>query len=539
LWDKDLVGNLWSSISAQTGQKGRQEGILRNILRAPLSESLERHFMKTKAWVQDELEYLELGDPRRNQRISQLVSDLADHPQASVPEACGSWAATKAAYRFWDNDHVEAQSIRDAHQQKTFQRLLDQDSLLDQDTILIVQDTTNLDFTTQPNNKKGMGHLDHRSQLGLKQHSALAVSTDGVPQGIVYQELWARDPATYGKKHQRRHKVTADKESQRWIRTVEALQQDLSTTMRTKKLVFVADRESDLYDYLSMERPGNVELLIRVAQTRRCVSHEARYLLAAVQASPVAGTVRVNIQPSGNRSAREAILTLRYQKLSLKPPRNGISAGRKTEVCGWVILAEEVEPPQGETAIVWVLWTSLLVECFQDAVLCLEYYRLRWLVERYHFVLKSGCRIEQLQLETPERIERAVATFNLVAWRLLWLTYEARRCPDKSCEGILETHEWEALLIHHHRQQRQSLSLPLAPPTLAQAVAWIAQLGGFRGSEGRRCSVVSRRWWRGLRHLHDLAWMWRLCRDSVLAQHSADPSGSLDLPDLNPLVGKG
>jgi len=495
--------------------------------------------MHTKAWVADELQYAQLGDTRRHQRLIRIVSDMADHPTATIPESCGSWSATKAAYRFWSNPHVDAASIRQAHQQRTFARLAERSDTGEPQTFLIVQDTTNLTFNTQRRRKQDLGYLDHANQWGLKQHSALAVSSEGVPQGIVYQEIWARDPDNYGKKHQRRKKNTQDKESQRWIRTTQAIQEKLQEqdTPNTR-WIMVADREADLYDYLAMERPRNVELLVRVAQTHRCVHGEAGHLLQAVQDSPIVGTVQVEIQPSGNRSARQATLTVRYQKLRLKPPQNRKVADRGPEVPGWVILAEEVTPAEGIKPIVWVLWSSLEVACFEDAVLYLHYYALRWLVERYHFVLKGGCCVEELQLATADRIERAVATLNVVAWRLLWLTYESRRCPEQSCDGILESHEWEALALHRHQKHGEPMSFPLTPPTLAQAVTWIAQLGGFLGRRGDGEPGV-KTLWRGLRHLHDLASMWRLCRDSIGTQHSGDPPGSLSLPDLNLFVGKG
>ena len=189
--------------------------------------------MHTKTWVADELQYAQLGDARRKQRLIGIVSDIADHPSATLPESCGNWAATKAAYRFWSNEHVDAKSIRQSHQQRTFMRLAEQSDTGEPQTFLIVQslpvprhgDTTNLSFSTQRRRKKDMGHLDHPNQWGLKQHSALAVSQDGVPQGIVYQEIWARDPKTVGKKHQRKKKKTKDKESQRWIRTTQAIQE--------------------------------------------------------------------------------------------------------------------------------------------------------------------------------------------------------------------------------------------------------------------------------------------------------------------------
>ena len=96
-----------------------------------------------------------------------------------------------------------------------------------------------------------------------------------------------------------------------------------------------------------------------------------------------------------------------------------------------VIWAHEEYPPEGTEPISWLLITTLNVTSFEQACQCLRWYALRWLIERFHYVLKSGCRIEQLPLEMRERIQRALATYVIVAWRLLWLTYEARVNPEQ------------------------------------------------------------------------------------------------------------
>jgi hypothetical protein len=133
--------------------------------------------------------------------------------------------------------------------------------------------------------------------------------------------------------------------------------------------------------------------------------------------------------------------------------------------------------PVGEKAIGWLLLTTLDVRDFEQAERCLRWYSYRWLIERYHYTLKSGCRLEQLQLDRADRLERALATYAIVAWRLLWLTYEARRHPEQSVEGILETPCWMALYFHIH----QTTVPPEAPPSLSDCVRWIARLGGFLG----------------------------------------------------------
>lgn len=142
---------------------------------------------------------------------------------------------------------------------------------------------------------------------------------------------------------------------------------------------------------------------------------------------------------------------------------------------------------------------------FSEACEYLKWYSYRWLIERYHYCLKSGCQIEELQLENAERIERALATYAIVAWRLLWLTYSARKNPEQTVEGILETHEWQALYCKIHKTNQP----PEHAPSLSECVRWIAQLGGFLGRKGDGDPGV-KTLWRGLQRLHDIADTWLL-----------------------------
>ena len=158
-----------------------------------------------------------------------------------------------------------------------------------------------------------------------------------------------------------------------------------------------------------------------------------------------------------------------------------------------------------EEPLEWLLLTTLSIETFQQAAQCVLWYRFRWLIERYHFVLKSGCRLKKLQLETAERLERALALYCIVAWRLLHLTYLAQNTPDASCEVVFQTHEWQAL----HAFTYKTNVLPTIPPSLHEATRLVAKLGGFlaRKSDGEPGVQTI---WRGLRRLDDLASMWLL-----------------------------
>lgn len=406
--------------------------------------------MAMQSWATDELRYIQFGDARLNKRCMKIVADLSAHPESSVPQACGDWASTKAAYGFWKNDKVEPEAINQAHKHSTVERLSSHN------TVLNLQDTTDLNFTGH-GKKQGMGYLDHPAAKGLKVHSCLAVSTQGVPQGLIHQQVWARDPRTIGKKHNRSKLKTKDKESQRWLDTLTASQDAIPAD---KQVITIADREADIYDLFALPRREGSHLLIRMSHNRRVESmgsHEARYLWEAVRESPILGEVTIDIGRRVDQPARKATLTIRIAQLSICPPSNRPDKSSLSSIPVYMVLAEEDAAPSGVKPVCWLLLATFPVETFDDAIRCLRYYSYRWLIERYHFVLKSGCGLEKLQLETGDRIHRALATYSVVAWRLLWLTYEARRAPDSPCDKVLETYQWQALYCYSHKTSVLSL----------------------------------------------------------------------------------
>jgi hypothetical protein len=224
-----------------------------------------------------------------------------------------------------------------------------------------------------------------------------------------------------------------------------------------------------------------------------------------MEQTPTCGQLTLELRRHPERVARQATLTLRTTTLELQPPPTHPERKRLEPVSLQVILAVEDNPPPGVEPVCWLLLTTLAVSCFEDVVECLRWYSYRWLIERYHFVLKSGCRLEQLQLETGERIQRALATYTIVAWRLLWITYQARYHPQTPADTVLATHEWQALYCTIHKTSTP----PLSPPSLNTCVRWIAQLGGFLARKGDGEPGV-KTLWQGLQRLHDIAQTWLL-----------------------------
>ncbi len=450
-------------------------------------------------WAAEELQYADLGDRRRNKRLIRLVSDLAAQPNASVTQASGDWAATQAAYDFWSSPHVKPEAIRLGHQKSTIERIKQQS------LVIAIQDTTEANFTHHTS-KKDMGYLDNASSRGLKIHSVLCSSGNGVPLGILHQQVWARDPGELGKKHQRHKKPIQDKESQRWLTALDATQ---SLIPEETVVVTVADREADIYELFVLPRRRNSEFLIR-ANHNRCVKAKTEdqplvRLQQAIGQIPAWGQLTLELRRHPEREPRVATLTLRATTLELQPPATHRERQQLQPVSVQVIWAQEENPPPGVEPVSWLLLTTLAVTCFEDVVQCLRWYTYRWLIERYHYVLKSGCRLEQLQLEAADRIHRALATYTIVAWRLLWITYLARYHPDTPADTVLQTHQWQALYCTIHQTPKP----PDVSPNLRACVRWIAQLGGFLGRKHDGEPGV-KTIWQGLRRLHDITQTWLL-----------------------------
>lgn len=451
-------------------------------------------------WAWDELRATRLADPRLDLRLPRMVEEFAEHPEASCTEALGK-AGAKAAYRFWDNPRVQAKDILVGHAEQCARRSMQYP------VVLVAQDTTEIDLTGHPATK-GTGYLGSPHSRGLLLHTLLAISPTGVPLGVLRQFSWTRPIEQLGKRHRRRQTPLKEKESQRWLDGLMAAAEGLA---QHPHVVLMGDRESDLFDLFAASRPGNVELLVRVCRERRRVEHPARYLDAALERTPVRGHVQIEIPARANRQSRRAQMAVRWLRLDVHCPRHGV---KRPSVPLTFILVEELGPPPGEKPVRWLLATTLTVETLEEVLRCAQWYAYRWIIERFHFVLKSGCKIEQRQLETVERMERAIPVFSIVAWRLLWLTLQTRETPDVPCTMVLEEFEWKVLWATVHPRLRQ---LPAAPPTLREAARSIAQLGGFLG---RKCDGEPgpQTLWRGLSRLHDLGQGW------LMAQRQPAPS---------------
>jgi hypothetical protein len=218
----------------------------------------------------------------------------------------------------------------------------------------------------------------------------------------------------------------------------------------------------------------------------------------------VAGELVITVPRRPGQKSRLATLQVRYAAVTLRPPHHR-AAEHLPPVELWAVWAHEGQPPAGEEAVSWLLLTTVAVNDFDAACERVQWYTCRWVIEMYHRVLKSGCRIEERQFDSVENIERYLAVDSVVAWRVLYLTLLGRLPPELPCSVIFETAEWQALYCFVSRTRNP----PAEPPPLRQVIRWVGQLGGFMAlkSDGEPGTQVI---WIGLQRLSDITAAWQV-----------------------------
>ena len=449
-------------------------------------------------WAKNEFREIDLGDERRKKRLIELAGQRAKKPNASIAECCGSKAGTKAAYRLLGNEDIEAERIIESHAKVTIERAAGAE------VILAIQDTTQLDYTKHKATT-GLGYLQDLSHQGMLVHSTLLVSPERVPYGIIQQQVWIRLAEEYGKRHKRKQRSIEEKESRKWLTGLEATA-GASQNLTGSLLVSVGDSEADVYDLFVRGQELKQPLLIRACRNRR-VAEPEKLLWEQLASKEVAGEIKIQVPRRAGKKSREAQLSIQYAPVTLLAPSNRRKE-RLPNISIWGILVREIDPPQDEEAIEWLLLTTVATNTLEDALERVQWYTCRWVIEMYHKVLKSGCRVEERQFADLENLKRYLALDAVVAWRVLYLTLLSRQSPDVDCTVFLKTAEWQALYCFVHKTK----SPPHYPPTLRDVTHWIATLGGFMGrkSDGHPGSMTI---WRGLQRLTDITDAWLVFHD--------------------------
>lgn len=478
----------------------------RKILSAPLELPRLMPTRRTRApvdWAEEEFGRCRLGAPL-TQRLMTIARDFWARPMAGIPEACGSVAKMQAAYRFLSNDDVEFETLLQPHYAASEERIRD---VGEGSVVLVAQDTTSVNYS-HLTDIDGLGPIGTTvdGAQGLHLHSSLAMTAQGVPLGFVDAQCWARDPQEFGKKAQRQALAIEDKESWRWIQGYQAVAAVQKRNPHIR-LVSVADREADIYELFeqALREPDGARLLVRAKHNRKLQDEQQR-LFETLQARPVAGYQSVLLPRQNNRAKREAKLAVRFASVTLCPPKSKPGLAN-LEV--QMVLAQEVDAPEGAEPIEWALLTTAVVDDFEQACEKVAWYTQRWGIEVFHRILKSGCNVEDRQLGEGERLQACLAIDMVIAWRIHHLTKLGREVPELPAHVYFDPDEVAVLVayeVHHRKRPRNAQT-----PTLREAIHMVAKHGGFMGrkSDGEPGTETL---WRGLQRLDGLTEGWRLPR---------------------------
>lgn len=442
-------------------------------------------------WVGNELDGLKLGHRKRLARLIVVLTMMILRPLRSVHDTFDDDAGSKAAYRLLDGDYLDPDAVRKTLRLACVRRIGEQALK----RVLVLQDTTSFNYTTR-RAAEGLGPLgdsDGSGGAGFFCHSLFAVTPDGVPLGLIDQFVWARDPDAEQGRDDRRQRPIEEKESHRWIRAQQVIQQAIPTDV---EVVTIGDRESDIYEFLAEPRPRNAYYLIRACR-ERCLEDDTEKLWQKVRASDSIGGYTFKVRELPRHRLRTVNVQVQMMTLTVKASTYGVRSDDAPSVRVTAIRVAEIDPPRKADAIDWLLLTNLPATTLDDAIECVGYYAKRWIIERFHFVLKSGCGMERAQLRTFERLHRLLVLYSVVAYRIMWMLYLARVDPDLPCTAVFGDAEWRALYYTTH----DGAAPPDNPISLGHAIALLGALGGHKG---RKCdgSPGAKVLWRGLSRLH-------------------------------------
>jgi len=334
-------------------------------------------------------------------------------------------------------------------------------------------------------------------------HSALALNTNGLPLGVLRVETYT--PKADGEKTNRNNIPIEDKESYRWLKTHQDMV-SVAEEIPETHLVCVGDRESDIFELFDQRRnrSGRVDILVR-AQHNRCLDDQEKQLFEHLVdgeadaetsiAVPRQREKQGKLGKAGRKSlpSRTAHVELRFQQVTILPPKT-IPLKNKKPIQIFAVHIWEKNAPPDTTPIKWILLTTIEVRSVKQALKCVRWYSLRWRIEEWHRVLKSGCRVQERQNHTAESLARAIAIDVVIGWRIMLLALLGREMPNVSCSFLFDSWECEVL---------QVLAQKKKPLSLGEAIVIIAKLGGYLN---RKCDGPPgfQSLWKGFARFYDM-----------------------------------
>ena len=424
---------------------------------------------------------LEFTDKRLKKRFFKMMDSFSHEPGKSILSACGSRSQAKAVYRLLANDRLSYEELLNSISQATIQKM----KQLSNEKILLIQDTTELSFGFREGIEH-MGYYCDSKQKGMLAHSCIAVTQKGLVLGLVHQESMTRKQRknTTETYEQRKRKAIEEKESFKWISTLRKCHEIIPNNIKT---ITICDREGDFYELFAEAKKQEENILIRLFQNRAI--GEEKHLFEKLKASPVRGNlvIQMSRNPKEHLPMRMVMMEYHYEKVQIKKPYRRTEAHLEKELEFTVIYVHETKE---KNSIHWYLITNAEINTDADAEEQIRNYIQRWKIERFHYILKSGCKIEEKQVRSYEKLNVLSLLYSVIALQIMHMTYLGKLCPDLPAELFLEKEEVK--LLYFAARKTKILSEKIY--TIKDMILDLAALGGRRLSPSDGMPGVSSVW---------------------------------------------
>jgi len=444
----------------------------------------------------------DLGDKRLDKRAKLISNRLRNKYGQPLSKVFTKSSELKRAYEFFANVKTSFAKIVELSYYQTANRV---NNLA---LILSVGDTTFLDYKKIKIKREEYGPIGNGGN-GLILHSSLAVDPNsGQPLGLLWSKLWKREQKIKTKKKRKKSKGFEKKESYKWVEAIKKVPEVLEkvSSNNDQKVLHVFDREGDISEvFEEAQQHQNCGVLIRAAHNRS-LSEQEDYLWDYLEKQPVQFEQQIELPKNHQRKKRTVTLAIKFYPVKLRSPQR-LKSTESFDI--YAVYAEEIEPPEGEEGISWMLLTTENVATNSDALTILRWYTYRWLIEEYHKILKSGCQVESYRL-AGDSMSVLLGFLTPIAADLLRMTYLNRTQPDSSAETILTPLQIKVLtaLSSQTKTKSKSKSEPELG-TIAWAIHEIARLEGYL-EHRRKTPIGITVLWRGWLELISLSEGWEL-----------------------------
>jgi hypothetical protein len=455
-------------------------------------------------WIESEFASIDIGDKRLNNRAQQILNNLSSAPGRTIPQTFLHWNEIKACYRFFDNPTVTYEKLLNPHRKEVIERIKKES------IVLFPTDTSILDYSSK-NAMGGKGRIQGKN-TGFFLHATLAITPERLNLGVIDSKIWTRDFVSETSSNPHRDDLPIEKkESFRWLESYRNISQIAESCSKTQ-FIYIADREADIVELLgeaSKEKANgkNIDVLIRSQHDRQIdikdpkgdLNKPYEKLRQKLKSSPSLGTIKFTIPATTERKSREVVQAIKTGTLIIRTKKyNGNDTQKIT-----INAVMAIEESNTEDSLCWIFLTTLPVKTFEQGCRVVEFYLCRWEIEVFFKVLKSGCKVEERQLETSERLKPLIALFLVLSWRIMYVMMLGRLTPDISCGDIFADAEWKSVFKILNRKEQ----IPDKPPSLNEFIIMIANLGGY--VEGKNALPPGVKvMWRGMSRMKDFALAW-------------------------------